>query len=111
MAALKIAHGYPIPQTYIDRLTSLSGVELSYIGDLLKQEKDTASNHGADSPEARAARQKVDEVIGDIEIYYSASLPGGLPERAPNLKWAAVRLGRHRPRCRKRPSGIPYRDY
>ena len=87
MAALKIAHGYPIPQTYIDRLTSLSGVELSYIGDLLGQEKAAASKHGADSSEARAARQKVDEVIGDIEIYYSASLPGGLPERAPNLKW------------------------
>ena len=107
MAALKIAHGYPIPQTYIDRLTSLSGVELSYIGDLLGQEKAAASKHGADSSEARAARQKVDEVIGDIEIYYSASLPGGLPERAPQPEVVAVRLGRHRPGCRKRPSGTP----
>ena len=87
MAGLKIAHGYPISQTYLERLASLSGVEVFDIGDLLKQEKETASKHGPDSPEAGAARQKVDEIIKDVEIYYSASLPGGLPERAPNLKW------------------------
>ena len=50
VAALKIAHGYPIPQTYIDRLTSLSGVELVDIGDLLNQEKVAASKHGPDLP-------------------------------------------------------------
>ena len=87
MAALKIAYGYPIPQTSIDRLMSLSGVELTDIGDSLNQEKEAASKHGADSPEAEAARQKLDAVIGDMEIYYSASLPGDLPKRAPNLKW------------------------
>ena len=87
MAGLKIAHGYPISQTYVDRLNALSGVEVFDIVGLLKEEKDTASDHGPDSPEAAAARQKVDDVIGQIEIYYSASLPGGLPKRAPNLKW------------------------
>ena len=87
MAGLKIAHGYPIAQTYVDRLNSLPGVEVFDIVGLLKAEKDAASDHGPDSPEAAAARQKVDDVIGQIEIYYSASLPGGLPKRAPSLKW------------------------
>ena len=87
MAALKIAYGYPIAQTYIDRLNSLPGVELFDIVGLLQSEKDAASEHGPDSPEATAARQQVDDVISQIEIYYSASLPGGLPKRAPNLKW------------------------
>ncbi len=87
MAALKIAYGYPIAQTYVDKLNALPGVELFDLVGLLKSEKDAASDHGPDSPEATAARQNVDDVIGQIEIYYSASLPGGLPKRAPNLKW------------------------
>ena len=111
MAGLKIAHGYPISQTYLERLASLSGVEVFDIGDLLKQEKETASKHGPDSPEAGAARQKVDEIIKDVEIYYSASLPGGLPEACSQPEVAPVRLGRHRPRCRKRPPGIIRRHY
>ena len=87
MAGLKIAHGYPISQTYVDKINALPGVELFDIVGLLRVEKDAASEHGPDSSEAAAARQKVDDVIGQIEIYYSASLPGGLPKRAPNLKW------------------------
>lgn len=87
MAGLKIAHGYPIAQTYIDRLNALPGVEVIDIVGILEAEKDAISEHGPDSSEAAAARQKVDDVIGEIEIYYSASLPGGLPKRAPNLKW------------------------
>ena len=87
MASLKIAYGYPISQTHVDRLNTLPGVELFDLVGLLKSEKDTASEHGPDSPEATAARQNVDDVISQIEIYYSASLPGGLPTRAPNLKW------------------------
>lgn len=87
MAGLKIAHGYPISQTYVDKIRSLPGVELFDIVGLLQAEKNTAAEHGPDSPEAAAARQKVDDVIGQIEIYYSASLPGDLPGRAPNLKW------------------------
>ena len=87
MAPLKIAYGYPISQAHVDRLNALPGVELFDLVSLLKSEKDTASEHGPDSPEATAARQSVDDVISQIEIYYSASLPGGLPKRAPNLKW------------------------
>lgn len=87
MAALKIAYGYPISQAHVERLNALPGVELFDLVGLLKAEKDAASEHGPDSPEATAARQNVDDVIGQIEIYYSASLPGGLPKRAPNLKW------------------------
>ena len=87
MAALKVAYGYPISQTHVDRLNALPGVELFDLVGLLKAEKDAASEHGPDSPEATAARQSVDDVISQIEIYYSASLPGGLPKRAPNLKW------------------------
>ena len=68
MAGLKIAHGYPIAQVYVDKLTSLSGVEVVDIGDLLKREKEALSNHGPDSPEAVSARQALDAVIGDREI-------------------------------------------
>lgn len=87
MADLKIAYGYPISQSHVDRLNALPGVELFDIVGLLKAEKDAASEHGPDSSEAAAARQNVDDVISQIEIYYSASLPGGLPARAPNLRW------------------------
>lgn len=87
MAPLKIAYGYPISQAHIERLNAIPGVELFDLVGLLKAEKDAASDHGPDSPEAAAARQNVDDVISRIEIYYSASLPGGLPARAPNLKW------------------------
>jgi phosphoglycerate dehydrogenase-like enzyme len=87
VTGLKIAHGYPISQSYVDKLTSISGVELVDVGDLLKQEKEAASSRGPDSPEAVSARQAVDAVIGDMEIYYSASLPDDLQERAPKLKW------------------------
>ncbi len=87
MAGLKIAHGYPIPQPYVEKLTSLSSVELHDVGELLNQEKQAASDHGPDSPEAAAAQRKVDEVIGDTEVFYSASLPTDLPKRASSLKW------------------------
>ena len=87
MAGLKIAHGYPIPQTYLDQLNGMAGVELVDIGDALKQEKQAVKAHGPDSAEASEARARVDAAIGDMEVYYSASLPSDLPKRAPNLKW------------------------
>ena len=88
MGELKIAYGHSIPEEYLKRLESISSdLRLLNVIDLVKEEYSTAKEHGADSPEARAARAKVDDVIRDVEVYYSATLPGNLPERAPNLKW------------------------
>ena len=88
MGELKIAYGHSIPEDYRKRLEAISSeVRLLNVMDLVKEEYSTAKKHGADSPEARAARAKVDDVIRDVEVYYSATLPSNLPERAPNLKW------------------------
>ncbi|MEE9248225.1 MAG: D-2-hydroxyacid dehydrogenase [Dehalococcoidia bacterium] len=88
MGELKIAYGYSIPEEYLKRLEAISSdLRLLNVIDLVKVEYSTAKEHGADSPEARAARAKVDDVIREVEVYYSATLPSNLPERAPNLKW------------------------
>ena len=88
MGEVKVAYGYSIPEAQIKALQSISpDVRLVDVIDLMKEERRKGKEHGADSAEAQKARQELDTVLGDVEVFYSASLPADLPTRAPKLKW------------------------
>ncbi|MFQ5873994.1 MAG: D-2-hydroxyacid dehydrogenase [Dehalococcoidia bacterium] len=88
MAELKVAYGFPIPEETLKKLQSVSpDVRLVNVIDVMKEEHRKRKESGAGSAEAQRAAQKVDSLLQDVEVFYSANLPNDLVKRAPKLRW------------------------